>query len=138
PCAAEDAERQDCPTGRPCPRAGQGSGCPLLPGKPGRARRDRPRRGLRRLSALKNKLYKPESKKSCRKAHDSPRKGILFQDRVMGVAQALTAIVLSLAAPAAAVPQNTDSSALQAVASSCSGATTPTGGLPAMFCGVNV
>jgi uncharacterized protein YkwD len=56
----------------------------------------------------------------------------------MGVAQALTAIVLSLAAPAAAVPQNTDSSALQAVASSCAGATTPGGGLPAMLCGVNV
>jgi uncharacterized protein YkwD len=56
----------------------------------------------------------------------------------MGVAQALTAIVLSLAAPAAAVPQNSDSSALQAVASACSGATTPAGGLPAMFCGINV
>jgi uncharacterized protein YkwD len=56
----------------------------------------------------------------------------------MGVAQALTAIVLSLAAPAAAVPQSTDSSALQAVASSCAGATTPSGAVPALFCGVNV
>src|SRR5207244_11585484 len=56
----------------------------------------------------------------------------------MGVAQALTAIVLSLAAPAAAVPQTTDPSALQAVASSCAGATTPAGGLQAMFCGINV
>jgi uncharacterized protein YkwD len=56
----------------------------------------------------------------------------------MGIAQSLTAIVLGLAAPAAAVPQNTDSSALQAVASSCAAATTPGGGLPAMFCGINV
>ncbi|TML06081.1 MAG: CAP domain-containing protein [Actinobacteria bacterium] len=64
--------------------------------------------------------------------------GILFPDRVMGLAQSLTAIVLGLAAPAATVPQSTDASALQAVASSCSGATTPTGGVPAMFCGVNV
>jgi len=64
--------------------------------------------------------------------------GILFHDRVMGIAQSLTAIVLGLAAPATAVPQNTDSSALQAVASSCAGATTPTGGVPAMLCGVNV
>jgi uncharacterized protein YkwD len=56
----------------------------------------------------------------------------------MGIAQSLTAIVLGLAAPAAAVPQNTDSSALQAVASSCAGATTPGGGVPALFCGVNV
>ena len=63
--------------------------------------------------------------------------GILFPDRVMGLAQSLTAIVLGLAAPAA-VSQSTDASALQAVASSCSGATTPTGGVPAMFCGVNV
>ena len=64
--------------------------------------------------------------------------GILFPDRVMGLAQSLTAIVLGLAAPAATAPQSTDASALQAVASSCSGATTPTGGVPAMFCGVNV
>ena len=56
----------------------------------------------------------------------------------MGIAQSLTAIVLGLASPAAAVPQNTDSSALQAVASSCADATTPGGGLPAMFCGINV
>src|SRR5437763_11495173 len=56
----------------------------------------------------------------------------------MGIAQSLTAIVLGLAAPAAAVPQTTDPSALQAVASSCAGATTPAGGMPAMFCGINV
>jgi uncharacterized protein YkwD len=64
--------------------------------------------------------------------------GILFRDRVMGIAQSLTAIVLGFAAPAAAVPQTTDSSALQAVASSCAGATTPAGAVPAMFCGINV
>ena len=56
----------------------------------------------------------------------------------MGIAQSLTAIVLGLAAPAAAASQNTDQSALQAVASSCAGATAPAGGVPAMFCGVNV
>jgi uncharacterized protein YkwD len=58
----------------------------------------------------------------------------------MGVAQALTAIVLGLAAPTAA--QTTNSSALQAVASSCAGATTAAGDvhaqLEAMYCGVNV
>jgi uncharacterized protein YkwD len=59
----------------------------------------------------------------------------------MGFAQALTAIVLALAAPAAAVPQATDASALQAVAAACSGSTTVTGDrhsrLEAMYCGVN-
>lgn len=58
----------------------------------------------------------------------------------MGVAQALTAIVLGLAAPAA--PHTTNSSALQAVASTCAGATTAAGDvhsrLEAMYCGVNV
>ena len=43
----------------------------------------------------------------------------------MGVAQALTAIVLGLTAPAASVPQTTDSSALQAVAAACAGARPP-------------
>jgi uncharacterized protein YkwD len=60
----------------------------------------------------------------------------------MGVAQALTAIVLGLTAPAASVPQNSDSSALQAVAAACAGATTAAGTthseLEAMYCGVNV
>ena len=58
----------------------------------------------------------------------------------MGVAQALTAIVLGLAAPATA--QTTNPSALQAVATSCAGATTAAGDvhsrLEAMYCGVNV
>jgi uncharacterized protein YkwD len=60
----------------------------------------------------------------------------------MGVAQALTAIVLGLTAPAASVPLTSDSSALQAVASACAGATTSAGDthsrLEAMYCGVNV
>jgi len=60
----------------------------------------------------------------------------------MGVAQALTAIVLGLTAPAASVPQTSDSSALQAVAAACAGATTSAGDthsrLEAMYCGVNV
>ena len=60
----------------------------------------------------------------------------------MGIAQSLTAIVLGLAAPAASVPQTSDSSALQAVASSCAGSTTAAGDahsqLEAMYCGVNV
>jgi len=60
----------------------------------------------------------------------------------MGVAQALTAIVLGLTAPAASVPQTTDSAALQAVATACAGATTADGDahsrLEAMYCGVNV
>jgi uncharacterized protein YkwD len=60
----------------------------------------------------------------------------------MGVAQALTAIVLGLTAPAASVPHTTDSSALQAVAAACAGATTAAGDahsrLEAMYCGVNV
>jgi uncharacterized protein YkwD len=54
----------------------------------------------------------------------------------MGIAQALTAIVFGFAAPAAA--PHSDASALQAVASACAGATTPSGGTPAMYCGVNV
>jgi uncharacterized protein YkwD len=57
----------------------------------------------------------------------------------MGIAQSLTAIVLGLAAPAA---QSSDASALQAVASSCAGATTAAGDahsqLEAMYCGVNI
>jgi uncharacterized protein YkwD len=60
----------------------------------------------------------------------------------MGVAQALTAIVLGLTAPAASVPHTSDASALQAVASACAGATTAAGDahsqLEAMYCGVNV
>ena|SRR2546423_15633225 len=60
----------------------------------------------------------------------------------MGIAQSLTAIVLGLAAPAAAAPQTTDSSALQAVATACAGATTSAGDthsrLEAMYCGINV
>jgi uncharacterized protein YkwD len=60
----------------------------------------------------------------------------------MGVAQALTAIVLGLTAPAASVPQTTDSAALQAVAAACAGSTTSAGNahaqLEAMYCGVNV
>jgi uncharacterized protein YkwD len=60
----------------------------------------------------------------------------------MGLAQALTAIVLGLTAPAASVPQTTDSTALQAVAAACAGATTPDGDthsrLEAMYCGVNI
>lgn len=66
----------------------------------------------------------------------------MLHDRVMGIAQSLTAIVLGLAAPAANVPQTTDSSALGAVASACAGATTAAGDthsrLEAMYCGVNV
>jgi|SRR5262249_19067092 len=57
----------------------------------------------------------------------------------MGVAQALTAIVLGFAAPTA---HTSDASALQAVASSCAGATSTAGDshaqLEAMYCGVNV
>ena len=60
----------------------------------------------------------------------------------MGVAVPLTAIVLGLAAPSAAVPQTSDASALAAVASSCAGATTAAGDmhsrLEAMYCGINV
>jgi uncharacterized protein YkwD len=60
----------------------------------------------------------------------------------MGVAQALTAIVLGLTAPAASVPQTSDSAALQAVAAACAGATTAAGDkhsrLEAMYCGVNI
>jgi uncharacterized protein YkwD len=60
----------------------------------------------------------------------------------MGIAQSLTAIVLGLAAPAAGVSQNSDSSALQAVATACAGATSTAGDahaqLEAMYCGVNV
>jgi uncharacterized protein YkwD len=57
----------------------------------------------------------------------------------MGIAQSLTAIALGLAAPAA---PTSDASALQAVASSCAGATSAAGDthsqLEAMYCGVNV
>jgi uncharacterized protein YkwD len=57
----------------------------------------------------------------------------------MGIAQSLTAIALGLAAPTA---PTSDASALQAVASSCAGATTAAGDshsqLEAMYCGVNV
>jgi uncharacterized protein YkwD len=57
----------------------------------------------------------------------------------MGIAQSLTAIVLGFAAPAA---HSSDASALQAVASSCAGATSAAGDthaqLEAMYCGVNI
>jgi uncharacterized protein YkwD len=60
----------------------------------------------------------------------------------MGIAQSLTAIVLGFAAPAANVSQTSDASALEAVASSCAGATSIAGDthaqLEAMYCGVNV
>ncbi|MFL5950498.1 MAG: CAP domain-containing protein [Gaiellaceae bacterium] len=60
----------------------------------------------------------------------------------MGIAQSLIAIVLGTAAPAAPVSASTDASALQAVASSCAGATTAGGDthaqLEAMYCGVNI
>ena len=61
----------------------------------------------------------------------------------MGIAQSLTAIVLGLAAPAVSVSQHTsDASALQAVASTCAGATAMSNDthaqLEAMYCGVNV
>jgi uncharacterized protein YkwD len=61
----------------------------------------------------------------------------------MGVAQALTAIVLSLAAPTTASHSlASDASALQAVAAACSGAGQSGGDthaeLEAMYCGVNV
>src|SRR3954468_8803628 len=61
----------------------------------------------------------------------------------MGIAQSLTAIVLGFAAPAASVSQHSsDASALQAVASTCAGATATDGDthaqLEAMYCGVNV
>jgi len=57
----------------------------------------------------------------------------------MGIAQFLTAMVFGLAAPTA---HGADASALQAVASSCGGATSAAGDthtqLEAMYCGVNV
>ena len=57
----------------------------------------------------------------------------------MGIAQSLTAIVLGFAAPAA---HSSDVSALQAVASSCAGATSTAGDthaqLEAMYCSVNM
>jgi uncharacterized protein YkwD len=57
----------------------------------------------------------------------------------MGIAQSLTAIALGLAAPAA---PTSDAPALQAVASSCAGATSAAGDahsqLEAMYCGVNI
>src|SRR6266852_9922964 len=60
----------------------------------------------------------------------------------MVLAVTLTAFVLGLAAPSGAVPHASDSTALAAVASSCSGATTAGGGehsrLEAMYCGINV
>jgi uncharacterized protein YkwD len=61
----------------------------------------------------------------------------------MGVAQALTAIVLGLTAPTAAADRlASDSSALQAVAAACGGATSTAGDthaqLEAMYCGVNI
>src|SRR5712691_10316170 len=60
----------------------------------------------------------------------------------MGVAAPLTAIVLVLAAPAGALPQTSDATALSAVASSCAGATSAAGDthsrLEAMYCGINV
>jgi len=60
----------------------------------------------------------------------------------MGIVAPLTAIALGLAAPSAATPQATDAAALQAVASSCAGATSAGGDehsrLEAMYCGINV
>jgi uncharacterized protein YkwD len=61
----------------------------------------------------------------------------------MGVAQALTAIVLGLTAPTAVTTQQlSDPSALQAVAAACAGSTSSGGNthaqLEAMYCGVNV
>jgi uncharacterized protein YkwD len=61
----------------------------------------------------------------------------------MGVAQALTAIVLGMAAPTTAQgPLASNSSALQAVAAACAGAGSSAGDthaqLEAMYCGVNV
>jgi uncharacterized protein YkwD len=60
----------------------------------------------------------------------------------MVVAVPLTALVLGLAAQAAAAPQASDSAALAAVASSCTGATTGAGNehsrLEAMYCGINI
>jgi uncharacterized protein YkwD len=60
----------------------------------------------------------------------------------MGVAQALTALVLGLALPSVAPASVTDASALSAVASSCGGATTAAAdthsSLEAMYCGINV
>jgi uncharacterized protein YkwD len=60
----------------------------------------------------------------------------------MGVAQALTAIMLGLAAPTAAGSSHaSDAAALQAVAAACAGATSAAGDthaqLEAMYCGVN-
>jgi uncharacterized protein YkwD len=60
----------------------------------------------------------------------------------MGVAQALTAIMLGLAAPTAAGSSNaSDAAALQAVAAACAGATNAASDthseLEAMYCGVN-
>ena len=59
----------------------------------------------------------------------------------MGLAQALTALVLGLAAPSVAAPAS-DASALSSVASSCAGAATAAenthASLEAMYCGINV
>jgi uncharacterized protein YkwD len=59
----------------------------------------------------------------------------------MGVAQALTALVLGFVAPSVAAPAS-DASALSSVASSCAGATTAAenthASLEAMYCGINV
>lgn len=63
----------------------------------------------------------------------------MLPDRVMGIAQSLTAIVLGFAAPVA-TPQNADPAALAAVTSSCAGAATAAGDAEsrrdAMFCGI--
>ena len=60
----------------------------------------------------------------------------------MGIAVPLTAIVLGLANPGAALPQTSDASVLAAVASSCAGAATSAGDthsrLEAMYCGITV
>lgn len=60
----------------------------------------------------------------------------------MGIVVPLTAIALGLAAPSAAAPHATDAAALQAVASSCAGATSVGGDehsrLEAMYCGINI
>jgi uncharacterized protein YkwD len=61
----------------------------------------------------------------------------------MGVLAQLTALVVGLAAPTpVTLPQASDASALNAVASSCAGATTAAGDthsrLEAMYCGINI
>ena len=60
----------------------------------------------------------------------------------MGLLAQLTALVVGLAVPTAAVSHGSDGAALAAVASSCAGSTTAAGDphsrLEAMYCGINV